>query len=126
MSPFPATISSWLCIVEITGSLVSGSNSAEFAPCIFAKFLATSMTIHCSPKHNPKVGILFSRANCKAPNFPSMPRTPNPPGTQMACTSFSASVAPFTVAQSSLATHLIFTLALFANPPARSASVTDK
>ena len=84
------------------------------------------MTMHCRPKQRPSVGILFSRAYVNAPSFPSMPRTPNPPGTQIASTSDKAFFAPSTVAQSSLAIHFNSTFALFAKPPARSASDTER
>ena len=105
---------------------VSGANSEEFASFIPAILRAASITMHCSPKHRPKVGILFSRANVRAPSLPSIPRTPKPPGTHTASTSLKASRAPSGVAQSSLAIHFSSTFALFANPPARSASETDR
>ena len=70
------------------------------------------MTIHCNPKHKPRVGIRFSRAYFNAPSFPSIPRTPNPPGTQIASTPSSAALAPSSVAQLSLATQTISTRVL--------------
>ena len=82
--------------------------------------------MHCSPKHRPKVGILFSRAYVSAPSFPSIPRTPKPPGTQIASTSDRAFLAPSVVAQSSLAIHFNSTFALLAKPPARRASETER
>ena len=82
--------------------------------------------MHCKPRHKPKVGIFFSLANFRAPSLPSIPRTPNPPGTQIASTPSSDFAAPSEVSQSSLATHLIFTFALLENPPARRASVTER
>ena len=82
--------------------------------------------MHCKPKQRPSVGILFSRAYFKAPSFPSIPRTPKPPGTQIASTSPKFAAASLSVAQLSLGTHLIFTLAKLAKPPALSASVTER
>ena len=55
-----------------------------------------------------------------------MPRTPNPPGTQTPSTPASAAAAPSGVAHSSDGTQRIFTRLRWANPPARSASVTDR
>ena len=55
-----------------------------------------------------------------------MPRTPKPPGTQTASTSASSFAAPSWLAQSSEVTHFSRTRASLANPPARSASVTDR
>ncbi len=45
--------------------------------------LAYSMTITCIPKHTPKKGTEFSRANFAANIFPSTPLLPNPPGTRI-------------------------------------------
>ena len=104
----------------------SGENSAELASLIPAKLRAASMTMHCKPKQSPRVGILFSRANLSAPNLPSIPRTPKPPGTQIASTSPRAFFAPSGVSQSSLGIQIIETFALFAKPPARSASETER
>ena len=109
--PFPATISIWSLIVEITGFVVFSSNSAELASSIPAMLRAASITMHCNPKQRPRVGILFSRAYLSAPSFPSIPRTPKPPGTQIASTSPRLAAASLSVAQLSLGTHLIFTLA---------------
>ena len=55
-----------------------------------------------------------------------MPRIPKPPGTQIASTSESDARAPSALSHSSLAIHFKFTFALFAKPPARSASLTDR
>ncbi|CAB4694114.1 unannotated protein [freshwater metagenome] len=113
-------------MVEITGFVVFSSNSAELASLIPAILRAASITMHCKPRHKPSVGILFSRAYFNAPSFPSIPRTPKPPGTQIASTSPRLAAASLSVAQLSLGTHLMFTLAKLAKPPARSASVTDR
>ena len=82
--------------------------------------------MHCNPRQRPRVGILFSRANFSAPNFPSIPRIPNPPGTQIASTWPRASFAPSALSQLSLGTQISSTFASFANPPARNASETER
>ena len=98
-------------MVDITGLVVFGSNSAELASLRPIKLRATSITIHCKPKHKPRAGIFFSLAYLSAPSFPSIPLTPKPPGTQIASTSDKFLAASVSLAQLSLATHLIFTLA---------------
>ena len=65
-------------------------------------------------------------AHLRAPTFPSIPRTPKPPGTRTASTPPRALVAPASVVQVSEATQRILTLASWWKPPARSASVTDR
>ena len=55
-----------------------------------------------------------------------MPRTPNPPGTQMPSTSASCFAAPSGVSHSSDGTQRIATFVSCANPPAFRASVTDR
>ena len=80
MSRSPATTSSWSAMVAITGYGVSGSNSALSASASPARSRATSMAMHCRPRHRPRIGMPCSRAYRIAPIFPSMPRTPNPPG----------------------------------------------
>ena len=55
-----------------------------------------------------------------------MPRTPKPPGTSTPSTPSSAAAAPAGVRHSSDGTQTISTRARCANPPARSASVTDR
>ncbi len=87
---------------------------------------ANSITMHCKPRHIPNVGILFFLVWVSAPNFPSIPLTPKPPGIKTASTPLNALAAPSGVSQSSEATHLIFTLALFANPPDLKASDTER
>ncbi len=125
MSALPDTTSFWSTMVAITGVPYS-ENSAEIASLIPARLRAASITMHCKPKHKPKVGILFSRANLSAPTFPSIPRIPNPPGTQIASTFSKCFLANSGVSHSSLAIHTISTLASLAKPPARKASETDK
>ena len=105
---------------------LSGKNSAELASLIPAKLRAASITMHCKPRHRPRVGILFSRAYVSAPSFPSIPRIPKPPGTQIASIEDKAFFAPSRVSHSSLGTQTISTLASFANPPARNASETER
>ncbi len=113
-------------MVAMTGCDVPGSNSVEDASSMPSTLRAYSMTIDCRPRQMPSVGTLFSRAQRSAPSLPSMPRTPNPPGTSTASTPCSASSAPSGVWHSSDATQRIVTFASFANPPARSASVTER
>ena len=60
--------------------------SEKLKPVLADKFLEASITIHCKPKHNPNVGILFSLANRMASSFPGIPRYPNPPGTRIPLT----------------------------------------
>src|SRR3954452_22922685 len=55
MSRSPATTSSWSAMVAITGCGVLGSNSAELAPSRPARSRATSITMHCRPRHRPSV-----------------------------------------------------------------------
>mmetsp|Transcript_5559 Transcript_5559/g.11288 ORF Transcript_5559/g.11288 Transcript_5559/m.11288 type:complete len:221 (-) Transcript_5559:864-1526(-) len=63
-----------------TGLVVSASNSALVASARPSTLIACSMTITCIPRHIPRVGTLFSRANRVAAIIPSIPRTPKPPG----------------------------------------------
>lgn len=88
----------------------------ELASGMSARFRAASMTMHCRPRHRPSSGILFSRAYWIAPTLPETPRSPKPPGMQIASTSPSCLAAPAGVLQSSEVTHLILTRALLANP----------
>src|SRR5438067_2145624 len=53
----PAITSSWLSMVAITGSGVSGPNSAELAFSSPATLRAYSMTMHCMPRHRPRAGL---------------------------------------------------------------------
>ncbi len=66
------------------------------------------------------------RAYSSAPTLPSIPRMPKPPGTHTASTSASRRAAPSRVWHSSEGTQTRFTLASCANPPARSASATER
>ena len=42
-----------------------------------------STNVSCIPKHSPRYGILFSLAYLIAQIIPSIPRSPNPPGTKI-------------------------------------------
>src|SRR6266511_993772 len=125
-SPLPATISVWSAIVEMTGCGACGSNSSELAPSRPATWRSTSIVMHCRPRHRPRAGMACSRAYRAAPILPSMPRTPNPPGITTPSTPDSAVAAPDGLTQSSLRTHRTSTRARWANPAARTASVTDR
>ena len=125
-SASPATAATWLAIVAITGSGVSGANSAELASSMPARWRAASMTMHCRPRHSPSAGMPRSRAWRSAPTLPSMPRMPNPPGMTMPSSPASAAAAPAGVSQESDGTQRMCTLARCAKPPARSASTTDR
>ena len=48
-------------------------------------FRAASMQAICMPRQMPKKGTLRSRANWTEAILPSVPRSPKPPGTRMAC-----------------------------------------
>ena len=113
-------------MVAITWWGASGLNSEESAPSRPARCRATSMTMHCRPRHRPRIGIWFSRAYRIAPTLPSTPRMPKPPGMQTPSTSCRARAAPSGVSQVSEATQRTTTLARLAKPPARSASHTDR
>src|SRR4029450_11203210 len=112
--------------VAIPGRGAAGANSLLSAPSRPAMLRATSITMHCRPRQSPKIGIWFSRAYRMAPTLPSTPRIPNPPGMTTPSTSLSTLAAPSRVWQSSDGTQRITTLAWFANPPARSASQTER
>ena len=122
----PAMISTCSSIVAMTGNCVSGSNSLDEAPARPTTLREYSMTMHCRPRHRPSTGTPFSRAKRSAPSLPSMPRTPNPPGTQMPSRWARCFCAPSGVRHSSDGIHSMLTLVSLANPPARSASVTER
>ena len=79
---------------------------------------------NCIPRQRPRNGILFSLAYLMAVIFPSIPRSPNPPGTRIPCTSPRTS-ATFSSFSSSESTHLIFTVACWKIPPCFNASTTE-
>ena len=114
-SAWPATMSSWSAIVEMTGSGVAGSNSAELAS-VSPTERAASMTMHCRPRHSPSTGNPRARACRMAPILPSIPRMPNPPGISTPWTSPSAAAAPPAVSHSSDATQCISTFAWCLKP----------
>ena len=113
-------------MVAITGCGVSGVNSVLSAPSSPARFRATSITMHCRPRHSPRIGIWFSRAYRIAPTLPSTPRMPKPPGITTPSTSLRIRAAPSGDSQSSDGTQRMTTLARLAKPPARSASQTER
>ncbi|KFD56011.1 hypothetical protein M513_03135 [Trichuris suis] len=76
-----------------TGCFVSLLNSVELASLSDNTDLANSITAHCMPRHIPKNGFLFSRAKRQAAIFPSIPRSPKPPGTRIPSALFSNSSA---------------------------------
>ncbi len=75
------------------------------------------------PRQSPRNGMLFSRAYCIAAILPSIPRSPNPPGTSIPLTS-PRTCATFPAVSSSEGTHFIFTLLLWAKPPCFNDSTT--
>ena len=80
----------------------SALNSVLLALFKLATFLANSITANCMPKQMPKYGILFSRAYFIALIFPSVPRTPKPPGIKIASIFFNASVPVFSISSLSI------------------------
>ena len=100
-SASPATMCSWSAIVEITGSGVSGSNSAELAsvePDRAGRLDHDALQSQAQAQDRHARG---ARACRMAPILPSMPRMPKPPGISTPCTSPSAAAAPAGVSQSS-------------------------
>ncbi len=75
-------------IIAITGCGVPRFSSVECAPASPQTLRAYSMTATCSPRQMPRYGTFFSRANFTAAILPSIPRSPKPPGTRIASTSF--------------------------------------
>ena len=74
-------------------------------------------------KHIPKSGIFFILAYAIAVIIPSIPRSPNPPGTMMPFTpSIISSIFSFFICSESI--HFIFTEAPFATLPCFNASTT--
>ncbi len=57
MSRSPDTTSRWSAIVATTGCGVDSSNSSELAPSSPTTVRAYSMTMHCRPRHRPRVGM---------------------------------------------------------------------
>ena len=66
------------------------------------------------------------RAKWIAPTLPSIPRMPKPPGMRTPSTLASALAAPDAVWHRSDGTQRMCTLARWAKPPERSASLTDR
>ncbi len=65
----------------MTGCGLFLSNSVELARSRPSTLRANSATAHCMPRQMPKKGMPRSRAKRMASTLPSMPRSPNPPGT---------------------------------------------
>src|SRR6202050_2606553 len=84
MSRSPATTSSWSAMVAITGYGVSGLNSALSASGSPARSRATSMTMHCRPRHSPRIGRVCSRAYPIPPHLALNAADPEPAGYQHA------------------------------------------
>ena len=61
-SPAPSTNDFCSSMVAMTGSGPSGSNSLEPAFSRPATLRAYSMTMHCSPRQRPSVGMPWVRA----------------------------------------------------------------
>mmetsp|Transcript_10287 Transcript_10287/g.38139 ORF Transcript_10287/g.38139 Transcript_10287/m.38139 type:complete len:353 (+) Transcript_10287:527-1585(+) len=130
-----------MCVVDPSGMKITagsgqlGTISVECACLIPSTFLANSITAACMPRQIPRNGVLDSRAYCAARIFPSVPRSPNPPGTRMPstdltlphassyATSFSTRCASSSIPAS---THTICSLRSLATALCISAFVTDR
>ena len=111
----------------MTGCGARSSNSSELAPARPARWRATSMVMHCRPRHRPRIGMPFSRAYRAAPILPSMPADAEPAGDHDAVDARAARPPRRpAVSQSSLGTQRSSTRARWANPAARIASLTDR
>ena len=111
--------------MSITLFLPSGTNSEEFASVRPATFLAYSTTAICIPRQIPNSGTLFSRAYLIASIIPSIPLSPNPPGT-MIPSHLQRIFSAVSLVISSELIHSMFTLASFTMPPCLRASATDR
>ena len=81
------------------------------------------MTAHCSPRHSPRYGTLWSRAKWAARTLPSIPRWPKPPGTRIPAAPSSRSWR-FSFVSASESTQRTFASTPWAHAAWRSASVT--
>ena len=124
-SASPATMSCWSAIVEITGSGVSGSNSAELASSMPTE-RAASITMHCRPRHRPSTGNAVPARESDGADLALDAADAEAAGDQHAVHVVERRAAPGSVSQSSDATQRISTFARCLNPPARSASATDR
>jgi hypothetical protein len=80
----------------------------------------------CMPRQMPKKGTLRSRAKRTLAILPSEPRSPNPPGTRIACIgSSSAAIAESSCSKISASIQRILTRTRLAMPPWTSASLSD-
>ena len=66
-------------------------NSVEFALSQFKTFLQNSIIAICNPKQIPRYGVDEVRAYSAANIFPSIPLSPNPPGTKIPSAFFNLS-----------------------------------
>src|SRR5216110_554819 len=111
-------------ISAITGFPHSGANSLELVSGSLQTSRANSMIAVWRPRQIPKNGSLCSRDQRIASSMPSMPRTPNPPGTSSPSYPASSSAVVSWSVKRSDAIHWICTPVSFAIPPWTSASCT--
>ena len=92
-----------ICVVEPSGMKITagsgqfGTISVECAFFMSNIFRAYSITAACKPRQMPRNGTLFSLAYFAVRILPSVPRSPNPPGTRIPstlCTFAHASACP--------------------------------
>ncbi len=109
---------------SMIGYGVAGSISAECAPSRLRTLRANSTVASCIPRQIPKNGTLFSRAKRVASIFPSIPRSPNPPGTRIPSAEPSNSLTFSRVTSSALIQSISMAL-LKAKPACFNASATE-
>ena len=114
----------WSGIRSMTGWAVAAS-SLEWASARPHTWRANSTTAICIPRQMPRKGTLFSRAYRTAEIFPSMPRSPKPPGTRMPSAP-ARSRAAFSSVTVSESTQRISTFTSFSMPPWVRASTTER
>ena len=90
-----------------------------------SRLRAASITAICMPKQMPKYGTLRSRAKVAAWILPSVPRSPNPPGTRMPCTCSRCAHRVAALEDLGVSIQSRLTLTLLAMPPCVSASESD-
>ncbi len=110
---------------SMTGFSVNMSNSVELTSWVPMTSRANSITAHCSPRHSPRYGIWWSRAQWAARTLPSIPRWPKPPGTSTPAAPASRS-STFSGVSASLSTQRTFASTPFAQAACLRASVTDR
>ena len=108
----------------MTGALVSGFISVEFASFNPSTFLEYSITADCIPRQIPKNGMLFSLKCLIVAIFPSIPLSPKPGATRtpFSPANFSAALV---LLISSACIQFTFTLQLFLAPACIIASDID-